>query len=202
MELWLVLDRETSLFSGLAELTASPEPGVLVLAEEPGNLLVAGSKMQLEDWLDWQEANGCLPRCNAFPEISGFSVRALGNSDSTTHGIAQGQCKDGRWYVAAFTDPDLARRFAERIESPNIATFPEPTPRDWLAFLEFCAEIGHELIAINPEPGRPLRIASIGHVIQVVRDLFAGLEDYEWPQRILHAVHWTNAEDAGVCRLA
>jgi hypothetical protein len=201
MKLWLIQDRETSLYS--ASVEHASRPGVLVLAEEPENLLVAGSKMQLEDWLDWQEANGSLPRCQGFPEINGFSVRALGNnSDSSTHGIAQGQCKDGRWYVAAFTDPDFARQFARRIESPNTAAFPEPTPHDWLAFLEFCAEIGHELIAIDPQPGRPVRIATIGHVIEVVRDQLAGPEDHKWPERILHAVQWTDAEDAGVCRLA
>jgi hypothetical protein len=54
------------------------ETGSPVVAEvQPATVLAAGPKWQLEDWLDQQEATGCLPRCQVFAEGNGFCLRGI-----------------------------------------------------------------------------------------------------------------------------
>jgi hypothetical protein len=96
--------------------------------------------------------------------------RSIDNPDAKGIGVIQGATADGRPYTPFFTDADLAERFLRRLDDPNAMAFPFRQPRDWLAFLEFLAEVGHECTAPDPEPGRRLQLRTISSVIQAMRE--------------------------------
>jgi hypothetical protein len=96
------------------------------------------------------------------------SRESLESLSTTGPGIAQAKTSDGRWYLPLFTDQDLAERFIQRtgLDGEPIET---PLPSNFLNLLEYLERTGHEYTAIDPEPGRPLRIGPISRVIQAVR---------------------------------
>lgn len=85
--------------------------------------------------------------------------------------FATGEGSDGRQYVVAFTDIDLAQRFIERMGHPDAVAIPMPKPSNWIDILENLTGQGHEYVAIDPEPGRRLRIYSIPELIEHVRNM-------------------------------
>jgi hypothetical protein len=95
---------------------------------------------------------------------------SIDNPDERGIGVATGEASGGRVYVAAFTDQDLAGRFATRMGDPDALLVPVPTPPALLTLLEYLAKNGHEHIAIDPELGQRLRIATLASLIQVVRN--------------------------------
>ena len=98
------------------------------------------------------------------------SRKAIDNQDEKGFTIAEGVTPQGVRYVEAFTDSDLAQRFIERMNDPDAVAFPVPTPPDFIQFLENLFGFGYAHIAIDHEPGRRPRIATIPALIGVVRE--------------------------------
>jgi hypothetical protein len=87
-----------------------------------------------------------------------------------TFEVLVGDASDGRSYVPVFSDSDLAERFIGRVHDPDRIPLEFQSPVKWLEFLEALRKEGHEYIAIDPDPGKRLRIATIENVIESVRN--------------------------------
>jgi hypothetical protein len=94
--------------------------------------------------------------------------KSVENPDEKGIGVIRGVTSDGP-YVPFFTDQHLAERFGERLGDPDAIAVPFATPRDWLFFLEFLDENGHEKIGPDPEPGKGLPIYPIAHMMRAIR---------------------------------
>jgi hypothetical protein len=103
--------------------------------------------------------------------------KSAGDPKRMLRSLIVGRTKDGRSYVVAFTDSDLAERFIERLNLPDAVPLPFLNQQAWLAFLEKLPEAGYEYIGFDPEPnGKIADFGSIDDLISRVREAIDGPE--------------------------